>query len=95
MAMYTLLRNKPKPTHADIDEAIQGNLCRCTGYRPILEAYYSFVVDDESGAVRAPPLPEKQQQNGSGICSLGAACCKNRLGCDEQLQIKVREARRG
>uniref|UniRef100_A0A915BFG9 [2Fe-2S]-binding domain-containing protein n=1 Tax=Parascaris univalens TaxID=6257 RepID=A0A915BFG9_PARUN len=27
MAMYTLLRNNPKPTKAEIDEAIQGSLC--------------------------------------------------------------------
>uniref|UniRef100_A0A914HVF7 Dolichyl-diphosphooligosaccharide--protein glycosyltransferase subunit 2 n=1 Tax=Globodera rostochiensis TaxID=31243 RepID=A0A914HVF7_GLORO len=42
MAMYTLLRNKPEPTYAEVDECLQGNLCRCTGYRPILEAFYSF-----------------------------------------------------
>ncbi|CAJ0933287.1 unnamed protein product, partial [Mesorhabditis belari] len=42
MAMYSLLRNHPKPSIEQIDDTIQGNLCRCTGYRPILEAFYSF-----------------------------------------------------
>ena len=37
MSMYTLLRNKPVPTVQDIDMCLQGNLCRCTGYRPILK----------------------------------------------------------
>uniref|UniRef100_A0A914HAN1 FAD-binding PCMH-type domain-containing protein n=1 Tax=Globodera rostochiensis TaxID=31243 RepID=A0A914HAN1_GLORO len=36
MAMYTLLRNKPEPTYAE-------EICAVvTGYRPILEAFYSF-----------------------------------------------------
>jgi carbon-monoxide dehydrogenase small subunit len=33
-----LLNNKPKPTEEEAKEAISGNLCRCTGYKPIIEA---------------------------------------------------------
>lgn len=39
MSMYTLLRNNPKPTMAEIEDAFEGNLCRCTGYRPILAGF--------------------------------------------------------
>ncbi|KAM9382681.1 xanthine dehydrogenase/oxidase isoform 3-T3 [Phaethornis superciliosus] len=42
MSMYTLLRNQPEPKMEDIEDAFQGNLCRCTGYRPILEGYRTF-----------------------------------------------------
>ncbi|XP_077439045.1 xanthine dehydrogenase/oxidase [Vanacampus margaritifer] len=45
MSMYTLLKNNPIPKMADVEEAFQGNLCRCTGYRPILEAYKTFTVE--------------------------------------------------
>ncbi|XP_061114412.1 xanthine dehydrogenase/oxidase [Conger conger] len=45
MSMYALLRNSPYPSMLDIEEAFQGNLCRCTGYRPILEGYRSFAKD--------------------------------------------------
>mmetsp|Transcript_34636 Transcript_34636/g.58034 ORF Transcript_34636/g.58034 Transcript_34636/m.58034 type:complete len:1370 (-) Transcript_34636:596-4705(-) len=45
MAMYALLRNHPKPTRKMIEEALDGNLCRCTGYRPILDAFKSFAID--------------------------------------------------
>ncbi|KAJ8045584.1 Xanthine dehydrogenase [Holothuria leucospilota] len=42
MSMYTLLRNNAKPSMDDIFETMQGNLCRCTGYRAILEGYRTF-----------------------------------------------------
>ncbi|XP_048831374.1 xanthine dehydrogenase/oxidase-like [Brienomyrus brachyistius] len=45
MSMYALLRNRPQPSKLDIEEAFQGNLCRCTGYRPILEGYKTFAID--------------------------------------------------
>ncbi|TRZ04440.1 hypothetical protein DNTS_025932, partial [Danionella cerebrum] len=42
MSMYSLLRNNPHPTVDDITEALAGNLCRCTGYRPIVDGYRTF-----------------------------------------------------
>ncbi|RDD44277.1 Xanthine dehydrogenase/oxidase [Trichoplax sp. H2] len=42
MSMYALLRNNPEPTEEEIEEACSSNLCRCTGYRPILDGYKTF-----------------------------------------------------
>ena len=39
MSMYALLRNHPQPTAEQVEDAFEGNLCRCTGYRPILAAF--------------------------------------------------------
>jgi len=35
MQAATLLREKPKPTDQEIDEAMQGNICRCGTYQRI------------------------------------------------------------
>jgi len=33
-----LLRHNPEPTEAEIAKALQGNICRCTGYWNVIEA---------------------------------------------------------
>lgn len=38
MASSGLLRENPKPTKDEIKEAIEGNICRCTGYNSIVRA---------------------------------------------------------
>uniref|UniRef100_A0A4X2KS87 FAD-binding PCMH-type domain-containing protein n=1 Tax=Vombatus ursinus TaxID=29139 RepID=A0A4X2KS87_VOMUR len=42
MSLYSLLRNIPKPSMDQLMEALGGNLCRCTGYRPIVDACKTF-----------------------------------------------------
>uniref|UniRef100_A0A8C6RHL3 aldehyde oxidase n=1 Tax=Nannospalax galili TaxID=1026970 RepID=A0A8C6RHL3_NANGA len=42
MSMYALLRNHPEPTLDQLTDALSGNLCRCTGYRPIIDACKTF-----------------------------------------------------
>ena len=38
MSLFALYRENPAPSRRDIDDALAGNLCRCTGYRPIIAA---------------------------------------------------------
>jgi aerobic-type carbon monoxide dehydrogenase small subunit (CoxS/CutS family) len=41
MSATALLRRNPSPNEAEIRKAIQGNICRCTGYVNIVEAINS------------------------------------------------------
>ena len=43
MSLYALTKEKKSPTREEVDEAFDGNLCRCTGYRPILEGAMKVV----------------------------------------------------
>ncbi|XP_047997895.1 indole-3-acetaldehyde oxidase-like isoform X2 [Leguminivora glycinivorella] len=45
MAMYSLLQSKKDITMLEIEKSFGSNICRCTGYRPILEAFKKFASD--------------------------------------------------
>ena len=38
MSLFALYKSQSDPSRRDIDDALAGNLCRCTGYRPIIAA---------------------------------------------------------
>ncbi len=38
MSLYALWMGNPEPSELQVETAIQGNLCRCTGYQPIIAA---------------------------------------------------------
>ncbi|KFL26800.1 FAD-binding molybdopterin dehydrogenase [Devosia sp. 17-2-E-8] len=53
MSLYGLWMRKPEPTVPEIETALQGNLCRCTGYTPIVRAGQAIST---YGAVGSDPL---------------------------------------
>ncbi|KAK5644720.1 hypothetical protein RI129_006020 [Pyrocoelia pectoralis] len=77
MSMYSLLRNMGKPTMKDLEVAFQGNLCRCTGYRAIIEGYKTFAEDWE--------LMQNNTAT-NGWCSMGDKCCKLTNGTNGTFQ---------
>ena len=42
LAAYALLETNPSPSEHEIKRAFEGNLCRCTGYRKIIDAVMSL-----------------------------------------------------
>ena len=38
MTAYAFLQDTPDPTEEQVKEGISGNICRCTGYAPIIQA---------------------------------------------------------
>lgn len=47
MSAVGLLASCPSPDIEDLGRGLQGNLCRCTGYRPILSSLAGLCSDTE------------------------------------------------
>jgi xanthine dehydrogenase small subunit len=45
MSLFALYKNNAAPTRREIDDALSGNLCRCTAYRPIIDAAGRMYTD--------------------------------------------------
>lgn len=73
MALYALFLNDPKAPVALIEEAMDGNLCRCTGYRPIWDAAKSLCADAERvpavEAAACAGCPHRDADGPGGRCS--------------------------
>ena len=46
MSLIALLRQTPRPNDAQVRVALQGNVCRCSGYKKLLEAVAHFVEEN-------------------------------------------------
>ena len=51
MSAKALLLHNPNPTQEEINRAIAGNICRCSGYREIREAIHEAAASGNGGAV--------------------------------------------
>ncbi|XP_070675277.1 xanthine dehydrogenase 1-like isoform X1 [Malus domestica] len=73
MSIYALLRSSQKPpSEGEIEESLAGNLCRCTGYRPIVDAFRVFAKTNDAPYVNTSPL---SSEGGEFVCpSTGKPC---------------------
>lgn len=81
MSMYALLRSsQTSPTEEQIEESLAGNLCRCTGYRPILDAFRVFAKTNDSLYTNSP---SHSSTEGEFVCpSTGKPCsCGSKAVC--------------
>ena len=47
MTAYSFLRDTPDPDESQVREGISGNICRCTGYAPIIQAILQVSKDPD------------------------------------------------
>lgn len=50
MNTHAFLQQHPSPSQQEIEDIYGGNLCRCTGYRPILHSMRTFASDYDNAA---------------------------------------------
>ena len=84
MSLFALYRNNAEPNRAEVDDALSGNLCRCTGYRPIISAagrmydYGRDLLDERDLARRLEEIRpgvslELSDRDNSGLQAAGGA----------------------
>ncbi len=59
MSLYALWMRSPEPSNAEIEKALQGNLCRCTGYEAIIRAAHA--ISSYGKAAKDPLALEREQ----------------------------------
>ncbi|GAU99071.1 hypothetical protein RvY_10117 [Ramazzottius varieornatus] len=87
MNMYSTLNSDSdvKLTKKRIEDATDGNICRCTGFRPILDAFKSFAKDDackDGLGVDLEDLPDKMCHKTPGKKCSGK--------CDHKTVVRMR-----
>jgi carbon-monoxide dehydrogenase small subunit len=50
MTATAFLKENPLPTREEVREAISGNICRCTGYQPIIDAILQAAAESNMSA---------------------------------------------
>ena len=71
MALFALFKNEAVPSRERVCEAIAGNLCRCTGYRPILDAAQAMYSIAEGSIASAPIEPSTLRDTSESAATSG------------------------
>ncbi|KAJ8735652.1 hypothetical protein PYW07_007272 [Mythimna separata] len=81
MSMYSLVQGSDHHlTEAEIENSLGSNLCRCTGYRPILEAFKSLAVHPDANTLsKIKDIEDISEQ----ICPKSGKTCGGTCGIKE------------
>src|SRR5215472_17146163 len=63
MSLFGLYKNSPPCERAVIEDALSGNLCRCTGYRPIIAAAERMYELPPARGWRAPGVDDRGRRS--------------------------------
>ncbi len=76
MSLFALYRTEANPSRRRINDVLAGNLCRCTGYRPIAEAgekMYAGGTADQFSAAEVATVKRLKSLRRKGTLALTAA----------------------
>jgi xanthine dehydrogenase small subunit len=68
MSLAGLLANTPEPNEEQVHDALAGNLCRCTGYKPIVEAALKIA---KNGLISLPKTTSSETDVNEALDSSG------------------------
>ncbi|KAF4949628.1 hypothetical protein FSARC_13421 [Fusarium sarcochroum] len=98
MSLYALIRNSYRDgkfhltnSEVELQGHLDGNLCRCTGYKPIFEAARTFITEDLNGTIAEINGKEitpdthfdddyatvAREANKTGSCGRPGGCCRD------------------
>ncbi|XP_052741992.1 uncharacterized protein LOC112054404 isoform X2 [Bicyclus anynana] len=70
MNMYSLYESSEKSlTMHQIERSFAGNICRCTGYRPILDAFKSFAIENDQDTLKIKDLEDLHEMQCANKCT--------------------------
>jgi carbon-monoxide dehydrogenase small subunit len=72
MAATDLLRRNADPSEDEVREALEGNLCRCTGYHNIVKAVLAAAREGTIAADASPPSPPVDDPAAPVVQGVGA-----------------------
>lgn len=77
MSLYALWMREPQPTERAVERALQGNLCRCTGYEPIVRAAravstYGDAASDRLATERASVISALHEMKDGARVEIGS-----------------------
>ncbi|MFE6848059.1 2Fe-2S iron-sulfur cluster-binding protein [Streptomyces sp. NPDC057686] len=67
MTIHDLLEGNHAPSELETRQALCGNLCRCSGYKGVIEAVREVVAEREATAAADAPAAGPAPGNGSGL----------------------------
>jgi aerobic carbon-monoxide dehydrogenase small subunit len=71
MSAADLLQRNPSPTEQEVRTALEGNLCRCTGYHNIVKAVLWAAEHKEGGAITEPEPSQEARETAQEFASEG------------------------
>mmetsp|Transcript_340 Transcript_340/g.927 ORF Transcript_340/g.927 Transcript_340/m.927 type:complete len:1681 (+) Transcript_340:130-5172(+) len=90
MSLYAVLSCHETATVEQVHERLDGNLCRCTGYRPIWDAAKSLAIDNQRASLNGDDVLDVEE-GATGPCGIPCRSCPEREECQQECNAKDKQ----